>query len=80
MIYFSLEKITEIALVFHVTHSYFQFRQSQNQDVGPFDLQWTLKTLSKWKFTYRCFGFDEVLRGSNVNTFKVQICEQEQIV
>lgn len=70
---FLLEKITEIALVFHVTHSYFQLHQLQNQDAGPFNLQWRLKTLSKWKFTHRCFGFDEVLRGSNVNRFEVQI-------
>ena len=27
--YFSLNKITEVALVFHLTHSYLQFRHSQ---------------------------------------------------
>ena len=47
IMYFSLKKITEIALVFHVTHSYFQLHQLQNQDAGPFNLQWRLKTLSK---------------------------------
>ena len=44
---------------------------SQDQNAGPaFDLQWTLKTLTKWKFTIRCF---------NVNRFEVQLCEQEQL-
>lgn len=48
-----------------------QFSLSQDQNAGPaFDLQWTLKTLTKWKFTIRCF---------NVNRFEVQHCEQEQL-
>ena len=68
--YFSLNKITEIVLSFHVTHSYMQFRPSRDENAGPFDLKWILKSLTKWKFTLRCF---------NVNTFEVKLCEEEQL-
>ena len=68
--YFSLNKITEIVPSFHVTHSYMQFRPSRDENAGPFDLKWILKSLSKWKFALRCF---------NVNTFEVKLCEEEQL-
>ena len=68
--YFSLNKITEIVLSFHVIHSYMQFRPSGDENAGPFDLKWILKSLSKWKFALRCF---------NVNTFEVKLCEEEQL-
>ena len=68
--YFSLNKITEIVPSFHVTHSYMQFRPSRDENAGPFDLKWILKSLSKWKFALRCFS---------VNTFEVKLCEEEQL-
>ena len=47
-----------------------QFRPSRDENAGPFDLKWILKSKTKWKFTLRCF---------NVNTFKVKLCEEEQL-
>ena len=68
--YFSLNKLTEIVMTFHVTHSYMPCRPSRFENAGPFDLHWIMKTLSKWKFTLRCF---------NVNTFQVKLLEQQQL-
>ena len=45
-------------------------RPSRFQNAGPFHVHWTMKTLSKWKLTLRCF---------NVNTFEVKLIEQEQL-
>ena len=47
-----------------------QFRPSRDENAGPFDLKWILKSKTKWKFTLRCF---------NVNTCKVKLCEEEQL-
>ena len=68
--YFSLNKLIEIIMTFNVTHSYMQCRPSRFENAGPFDLHWIMKTLSKWKFTLRCF---------NVNTFEVKFLEQQQL-
>ena len=47
-----------------------QFRPSGDENAGPFDLKWILKSLSKWKFALTFF---------NVNTFEVKLCEEEQL-
>ena len=68
--YFSLHKLTEIVISFCVTHFYMECRPSRFQNAGPFHVHWTMKTLSKWKLTLRCF---------NENTFEVKLIEQEQL-
>ena len=70
IMYFSLNKLSEIVMTFYMTHSYMQCRPSRFENAGPFDLHWIMKTLSKWKFTLRCF---------NVNTFQVKLLEQQQL-
>ena len=60
--YFSLHKLTEIVISFCVTHFYMECRPSRFQNAGPFHVHWTMKTLSKWKLTLRCF---------NVNTLNI---------
>ena len=68
--YFSLHKLTEIAITFYLTHLYMECRPSRSQNAGPFDVHWIMKTLSKWKFTLRCF---------NINTFEVKLMEQQKL-
>ena len=55
------------ALVIKLTHTHLAFYHTEHQDAGPLDFQVSfgviLKALSKWKFTGRYFGFNEVFRG-----------------
>ena len=59
---FLLDGIVEVTLLIIIpTHLVYYF--TAHPVTGPFDFQMSYKALSKWKFTGRCFSFDEVFWG-----------------
>ena len=60
---FLLDGIVEVTLLIIIpTHLVYYFTVHPVY-TGPFDFQMSYKALSKWKFTGRCFSFDEVFWG-----------------
>ena len=68
---FLLDGIVEVTLVIIPTLDILIYH-TVHPVMGLFDFQMSYKALSKWKFTGRCFGFNEVFWGEGGGVGKVR--------